>query len=83
MTTAYDMSDFAKYPIEIYAKPIRIVLMTVLPFAFVAYSPATFFLIGANVWKTIAAECAVAVIFWMFAYALFKKGLTIYESAGN
>ena len=83
MTTAYDMADFAKYPIEIYAKPIQIVLMTVLPFAFVAYIPATFFLIGANVWKTIAAECAVAVIFWMFAYALFKKGLTIYESAGN
>lgn len=83
MTTAYDMADFAKYPIEIYAKPIRVVLMSVLPFAFVAYIPATFFLINANVWKTIAAECGIAVIFWIFSYSLFKKGLTIYESAGN
>ena len=83
MTTAYDVADFAKYPIEIYAKPIQIVLMTILPFAFVAYIPSTFFLIHANVWKTIAAECGIAVVFWMFAYALFKRGLSIYESAGN
>ena len=83
MTTAYDVADFAKYPIEIYAKPIQLVLMTILPFAFVAYIPATFFLVNANIWKTIAAECGIAVVFWMFAYSLFKKGLAIYESAGN
>lgn len=83
MTTAYDVADFAKYPIEIYAKPIQLVLMTILPFAFVAYIPATYFLINANIWKTIAAECAIAVVFWIFAYSLFKKGLAVYESAGN
>lgn len=83
MTTAYDVADFAKYPVEIYAKPIRLVLMTVLPFAFVAYIPSTFFLINANIWKTIGAECGIAIVFWMFAYSVFKKGLTIYESAGN
>lgn len=83
MTTAYEVADFAKYPIEIYAKPIRAVLMTVLPFAFVAYIPSTFFLIHTNVWKTIGAECVIAVIFWMIAYVFFKKGIGVYESAGN
>lgn len=83
MTTAYDVADFAKYPVEIYAKPIQIVLMTILPFAFVAYIPSTYFLIDANILKTIAAECGIAVIFWLFSYHLFKKGLTIYESAGS
>lgn len=83
MTTAYDVADFAKYPVEIYAKPIQIVLMTILPFAFVAYIPSTYFLINANILKTIAAECGIAVIFWLFSYHLFKKGLTIYESAGS
>lgn len=83
LTTAYEMADFAKYPIEIYSKPIQIILMTVLPFAFVAYIPSTFFLVNANVWKTIGAECAIAILFWMVAYGLFKKGLTRYESAGN
>lgn len=83
MTTLYDTADFAKYPIEIYARPIQIVLMTVLPFAFVAYIPSTFFLINANVWKTIGAECIIALVFWLFAYGVFKKGLTVYESAGS
>ncbi len=83
LTTAYEVADFAKYPIEIYSKPVQFVLMTVLPFAFVAYIPSTFFLVQANVWKTIGAECLIAVIFWMISYGLFKKGLTVYESAGN
>ena len=83
LTTAYEMADFAKYPIEIYSKPIQIVLMTVLPFAFVAYIPSTFFLVDANVWTTIGAECVIAVVFWMISYGLFRRGLTKYESAGN
>lgn len=83
LTTAYEMADFAKYPIEIYAKPIQIILMTILPFAFVAYIPATFFLVNRNVLTTIGAECVIAVLFWLLSYALFQKGLTCYESAGN
>ena len=83
MTTAYEVADFAKYPIEIYAKPIQVVLMTILPFAFVAYIPSTYFLIDANIWRTIGAECAVALVIWIVAYKLFQKGLTIYDSAGN
>ncbi len=58
-------------------------LMTILPFAFVAYIPSTFFLIHANIRKTIGAECGLAVLFWLFSYNVFKKGLTLYESAGN
>lgn len=83
MTTAYEVADFAKYPVEIYSKPIRAVLMTVLPFAFVAYIPSTFFLVDANIWKTIGAECAIAAILWLIAYTFFKKGIDVYESAGN
>ena len=83
MTTAYEVADFAKYPIEIYAKPIQIILMTILPFAFVAYIPSTYFLIDANFWKTIGAECAVAAVIWIIAYKIFQKGISVYESAGN
>ena len=83
MTTAYEVADFAKYPIEIYAKPIQFVLMTILPFAFVAYIPSTFFLIDANLWRTIGAECVVAAVIWMIAYKIFQKGISVYESAGN
>lgn len=83
MTTAYEVADFAKYPVEIYSKPIRVVLMTILPFAFVAYIPATFFLVNANIIKTIGAEIVIASVFWILVYTLFQKGLNVYESAGN
>lgn len=83
LQTAYETADFAKYPIEIYAKPIRFVITWIIPFAFVAYLPATYFLIGASPVKTIGAECIVAVVLWFIAYGLFQKGTKRYESAGN
>lgn len=80
---AYETADFAKYPISIYPKTIRIVLTYLIPFAFVAFFPASFFLTGKNVLTTIGAEVLIAGIVWIIAYAVFRKGLTVYESAGN
>ena len=82
---AYDMAEFAKYPTEIYAKALRFVITWVIPFAFVAYLPAGYFLnagIG-NHMGVIGIECAIAGVFWLIAYAVFHKGISIYESAGN
>lgn len=82
---AYSMADFAKYPTEIYAKALRFVITWVMPFAFVAYLPAGYFL-GAGLGNhpgVVAIECAIAVLFWVIAYSVFRKGIKIYESAGN
>lgn len=82
---AYEMAEFAKYPTEIYAKALRFVITWVIPFAFVAYLPAGYFL-GAgsgNHIGVIGIECAIAVVFWLIAYGVFQKGISIYESAGN
>lgn len=82
---AYEMAEFAKYPTEIYAKALRFVITWVIPFAFVAYLPAGYFL-GAgmgNHMGVIGIECAIAAVFWLIAYAVFHKGISIYESAGN
>ena len=79
---AYEMAEFAKYPTEIYHKGIQFVITWVIPFAFVAYLPASFFLgkTGAGV---IAIECVIALLFWGIAYGTFNYGLKFYESAGN
>ena len=85
---AYEMAEFAKYPTQIYSKIVRFKITWVIPFAFVAFLPASYFLgmqeeliiKGAGV---IAAECGIAVLFWILAYALFNKGTSVYESAGN
>ena len=79
---AYEMADFSKYPTEIYNKIIRFIITWILPFAFVAYLPARFFLRGGSVW-VIAAECGISVVFWVIAYGTFQLGIRAYESAGN
>ncbi|MEY8266880.1 ABC-2 family transporter protein [Lachnospiraceae bacterium 64-25] len=80
---AYETADFAKYPTEIYAKGIRFLITWVIPFAFVAYLPASFFLKREASGVVIGIECAIAVVFWCIAYAVFNKGTHVYESAGN
>ena len=79
---AYEMADFAKYPIEIYAKTIRFIITWIIPFAFVAYLPALYFLDKGSPY-IILAECIIAVVLWIIAYATFKRGTMVYESAGN
>ncbi|MBQ1274799.1 MAG: ABC-2 family transporter protein [Cellulosilyticum sp.] len=84
---AYQMADFAKYPTEIYTKSIGFIITWVIPFAFVAYLPASYFLgvenslgIGAYI---IGVEWIIAIILGIISYNMFQKGLTVYESAGN
>ncbi len=84
---AYQMADFAKYPTEIYAKGIRFIITWIIPFAFVAYLPASYFLGVTNSLNMgvmiIGTEWLIAIILAIIAYAFFNKGLSIYESAGN
>ncbi len=83
LQVAYEMADFAKYPTEIYSKPVRFILTMVIPFAFVAYIPASYFLLDKSPWMTVGIECAIAAVFWIVAYSFFKYGVSKYESAGN
>lgn len=80
---AYEMSDFAKYPTEMYSKGIKFLITWVIPFAFVAYLPASFFLKAEVSASIIAIECGIAVVFWCIGYMVFQAGLKIYESAGS
>lgn len=82
--TAYQFADFAKYPTEIYAKGVRFIITWIIPFAFVAYLPASYFLKPeVNAFSTIGVECVLAVVFFAIAYLVFTLGTRAYESAGN
>lgn len=83
MQIAYDMANFAKYPTEIYSKGVRFLITWVIPFAFVAYLPASFFMKTDTSAGVVGIECAIAFVFWWIAYALFRRGTQVYESAGN
>ncbi|MGN0155645.1 MAG: ABC transporter permease [Lachnospiraceae bacterium] len=82
--TAYELSNFAKYPTEIYEKGVKFIITWIIPFAFVAYLPASFFLKpDVSFFATIGIECILAVVFFAIAYFVFYKGTSAYESAGN
>lgn len=83
LQVAYEMADFAKYPVEIYGKPIRFVLTYIVPFAFVAYYAASYFLLNKSAFLSIGIECIIAAVMWIIAYTFFKIGISKYESAGN
>ncbi|MBR1390787.1 MAG: ABC-2 family transporter protein [Lachnospiraceae bacterium] len=84
LQTAYELANFAKYPTEIYARFVRFIITYVIPFAFVAYLPASYFVKKeVNPVSTIGVECLIAVVFFAIAYLVFHRGTKRYESAGN
>lgn len=80
---AYNTSDFVKYPLEIYSKPVRIILNYIIPFGFTAFIPASYFLKSGSVYTTIGAEIVIAIFAFFIAYRYFCFGCQRYESAGN
>lgn len=82
--TAYQLADFAKYPTDIYARGVRFIITWIIPFGFVAYLPASYFLKPeVSALATIGVECIIAVAFFALAYLVFTLGTRAYESAGN
>jgi ABC-2 type transport system permease protein len=79
----YSLSDFSKYPISIYSKPIRVILTFVMPFAFTAYFPAAFFINKASIIIGIGGTIIATIISSLIAYYTWCKGISNYESAGS
>jgi ABC-2 type transport system permease protein len=80
--------EFTRYPLGIYSRGVRLLLTFVLPFAFMNYFPATYFLHksdGALHLPPYAGLLAplVGVTFAAAAYAFWRVGLTRYRGAGS
>lgn len=83
----WDMRRFAGYPISIYNKLIQTLLMYVVPFAFVNYFPAQFFLrkpdmAGYNEIYIYIAPL-VGVFVYLLAYLFWRVSVRRYYSTGN
>jgi ABC-2 type transport system permease protein len=79
----YNVIRFARYPLTIYGKGVQIFLMFVLPFAWVAYMPATWFVGDAEQMRWALLTPLVAVLFGALAVVVWRAGLRRYESTGN
>ena len=83
MTTIYDFSNFAKYPIDIFSGVIRFVLTYILPFSVVIFYPIRALLFGGNLWSVTLYVVIASVIMFFISIFVWTKGLKRYESAGN
>lgn len=79
----YQTSNFAKYPVTIYSTVVRNIVTYIIPFAFTAYFPASYFLRGGNAFfcigGVVVAGCAVMAV----GIFLWNHFLSSYESAGS
>ncbi|WP_105619830.1 ABC transporter permease [Vallitalea okinawensis] len=79
----YNTSSFAKYPIEIYHKSIRLFITYIIPFALTAYIPASYFLGKNSLMYCLLMTCGIGTITTVIAYMTWLKGIKAYESVGN
>lgn len=83
LNIVYMFSDFTKYPTSIYSKGVQIILNFIIPFAFTAFIPASYFLNKSSFVYAVIGTCIVAIISFAIAYATWLKGIGAYESSGN
>lgn len=79
----YQVKEFAKYPTTIYNKFVRNIITYVIPFAFTAFYPASYFLTGKNPLFCIGGTVGISLVMFAFSYWVWKRGLNAYESAGS
>lgn len=83
----YNMSKFAGYPISIYPGFIQKLLIYVIPFAFVNYFPAQFFLRKKDMYQYWAGFLyltpIIGIILFCSVSILWKIGVRYYTSTGN
>ena len=83
----WNLRKFAGYPVSIFPKPVQICMMYVVPFAFVNYFPAQFFLRKADMAYYpeyyIYLTPLVGIIMYLAAYAFWRYSIRYYKSSGN
>lgn len=80
---AYQLSDFAKYPIGIYPKVIQIILTGFIPFAFTGYFPGAYFLGKESIFSGIIMTIIISIVALLIAYRIWLIGISKYESSGS
>jgi len=79
----YNVIRFARYPLTIYGRGVQAFLTFVLPFAWVAYLPATWFVGGPDVRRWAMCTPLVGVLVMALAYTVWRAGLRRYTSTGS
>jgi len=79
----YNIIRFSRYPITIYSLPIRIFLTFVLPFAWVAFYPATWFLGSEEFGRLALFTPLVGLVVFGGSVLVWQRGVRNYSSTGS
>lgn len=79
----YMLNNFAKYPVSIYSGTIRIIISFIIPFAFTAFYPASFFLTGNKGWFNNGGLIIISILLFTLSLLIWHKGISVYESSGS
>ena len=79
----YMVNDFAKYPTTIYNRVLSFIITFIIPFAFTAFFPASYFLGNGSALFNIGGTALMAVILMAVGIFVWNKGVSSYESAGS
>lgn len=83
MTAVYSLSDFAKYPITIFNKVIKVIMLYIIPFSLIIFMPIKYLIEGKSLWLLTLSIAGVVILFLIIALTLWHFGLKRYESAGS
>ncbi|WP_338448162.1 ABC-2 family transporter protein [Niallia oryzisoli] len=83
MPTMYNISNYGRYPVNIYNKIIQFVLTWILPFAFVGVYPASYFLKREEWYGYAFLTPVMGAVFFGLAVLLWNTGVKKYRGAGN
>ena len=82
-----DIAKFAGYPISIFAKPIQICMIYVVPFAFVNYFPAQYLLRKTDMQQYpqiyLYLTPVIGGLLFFVVYLFWRYSLRHYKSSGN
>ena len=77
----YDVHRFSQYPIDIYGKGIKMILVVLLPYSFTNYYPVSFILGRVDLFYGIISPIVCVMVF-LISMLVWKLGLKRYESSG-
>ncbi len=79
----FNLMSFGRYPITIYDLKVKVLLSTVIPFAFASFYPTALALKRGEFLPLFWAVPLVAVLFALLNRALWRRGIAKYGSVGN
>jgi ABC-2 type transport system permease protein len=77
------LREFSRYPLDIYALPIQVLLTWIIPFAFTSFFPAAFLLGRQEYTFFVYLIPLISIAFFVIACGIWRLGLNQYQSTGS